>query len=228
MNKPKLQLGFSVISSFTEQKQEQEQEQEQKQEQEQEQEQEQVAPPPLGTEKTGWKTAEAEVVIRRRRVDWLENLNQDWDLKERTRWREDVPGVPGAKPRSGVKCSWSKSKAKSGKLKRMRLRSLRDGVKSVVKPKSGNELAGPAPSQPALSLPGVGNDLGAEDTGHWEDVVLLDEDDCLMEVDEGVKDDAQEPGKAVSSKKLVKKMSAASRLSRFNGHRVRTHDEMVE
>ena len=84
----------------------------------------------LGMEKSGLENAEVEVSNRRKRVDWLENLSQDWELKERTRWREDVPVVPGSKPRSGLKRSRSKSKAKPGKLKRMRLRSLKEGIKS--------------------------------------------------------------------------------------------------
>ena len=59
----------------------------------------------LGIEKTELENAEAEVTVRRRRVDWLENLSQDWELKEWTRRREDVPVVPGSKPKTGQKRS---------------------------------------------------------------------------------------------------------------------------
>ena len=107
----------------------------------------------LEAEKSGLENAEAEVIVRRRRVDWLESLMEDWDLKERTRWREDVPGVPGSKPRSGRKRTWSKSKAKPGKLKRMRLRSLKSGSNSDIKSKQdGGDLSGPASSQPGLGV----------------------------------------------------------------------------
>ena len=33
------------------------------------------------------------VLIRKKRVSWLEGLSMDWELKERTRWRDVVPGV---------------------------------------------------------------------------------------------------------------------------------------
>ena len=57
----------------------------------------------LKVEKIGLETAEAQVLVRKRRVSWLENLTEDWELKERTRWREDVPGVAKTKPTSGKK-----------------------------------------------------------------------------------------------------------------------------
>ena len=50
--------------------------------------------------------------------------------------------------------------------------------------------------------------------------------DCSMEIDKGQKDAAQGPAKAV--KQLRKRMSAPSRMSRSDGRRVRTHDELIE
>ena len=44
----------------------------------------------LGEEKSGLERSEAETVIRRRRVVWLDNLSKNWALKEQTRSREDV------------------------------------------------------------------------------------------------------------------------------------------
>ena len=55
----------------------------------------------LNTEKVGLEAAEAQVLIRKRQVSWLESLTEDWELKERTRWREVLPGVAKTKPRSG-------------------------------------------------------------------------------------------------------------------------------
>ena len=39
------------------------------------------------------------VLIRKKRVSWLEGLSTVWELKERTRWRDVVPGV---KPRTDL------------------------------------------------------------------------------------------------------------------------------
>ena len=44
-------------------------------------------------------------------------------MKERTRWREVVPGVLAVKARSGVKRSRSQSKAKPSQLKHQRKRT---------------------------------------------------------------------------------------------------------
>ena len=101
---------------------------------------------------------------------------------------------------------------------------MKDGAKSVVKPKDANDLAGPASSQPALGLLGVGSELGEEDTGQQEDVVLLDENDCTMEVVKGEKGAA--PGLAEAGMKSRKRLSAASRMSR--SERLRTYDELIE
>ena len=100
---------------------------------------------------------------------------------------------------------------------------------------AGGDLSGPASSQPALGLPGVGSGFGVEDDGQhqqhqqlWEEVVILNKDDCSMEVDEGGKDVAQGPVKAVTGKKSGKRMSAASRMSRSDRlFRVSCHDPTV-
>ena len=64
----------------------------------------------LDAEKNGLEADEAQVLIRKKRVSWLEGLTKDWELKERTRWRDVVPGVPKTKVRSGLKRTRSKSK----------------------------------------------------------------------------------------------------------------------
>ena len=73
----------------------------------------------------------------------------------------------------------------------MRLRSLRDGSKSDAKPKPGDDLSGPAPSQPALGLPGIESELGAVDDGQWEDVVLLEGNDGKKNDQEVKKEDVK-------------------------------------
>ena len=74
---------------------------------------------------------EAQVLIRKEGVNWLEGLSTDWELKERTRWGDVVPGVK-TKSRSGQKRSWSKSKVKPGKTKRMRKRARLARENAVV------------------------------------------------------------------------------------------------
>ena len=84
-------------------------------------------------------------------------------MKERTRWREVVPGVLTTKARSGVKRSRSQSKAKPGQLKRQRKRTR------LAKLNSGGgetrDQSCPAPFQLGLGLPGLESGLGALDDG---------------------------------------------------------------
>ena len=68
----------------------------------------------LEAERMGLEVDEAQVLIRKKRVSWLEGLSTDWEPKERTRWRDVVPGVK-TKLRSGLKQSRSQSKVKPGK-----------------------------------------------------------------------------------------------------------------
>ena len=155
----------------------------------------------LEMERAGLENAEAQVVVRKRRVGWLESITEDWDLKERTRWREDVPGVPRSKPRSGRKCTRSKSKAKPYKLKRMRLRSLKSGINSML---VSGDVSGPASSQPGLGLPRTGSGLEAMDDGR-EDVVILNGDDSPAKLDVGGEDTASGSIKTVKEKKPRKR-----------------------
>ena len=171
----------------------------------------------LEAEKIGLEAAEAQVLIRKRRVSWLENLTKDWELKERTRWREVVPGVAKTKSRSGMKRPRSKLKMKPGKLKRMRLRALKAGCSAAA---ASNNLSGPAPSQPGLGLPGTGSGLGAMDDGR-EDVVILGGADSSAESDA---EDASRPVSVSEKKESVKRMSAASRRSRRDGPRALTFE----
>lgn len=47
----------------------------------------------LESERKCLEVDKAQVLIRRKRVSWLEELSTDWELKERTRWRDVVPEV---------------------------------------------------------------------------------------------------------------------------------------
>ena len=112
----------------------------------------------LAAEEQGLEADLAQIRIREERISWLKGLSQDWEMKERTRWREVVPGVPKTKIRSGVKRSRSQSKAKPGQLRRQKKRARLAKLSS----ESGEpqDLSCPAPSQLGLGLPGLESGLG--------------------------------------------------------------------
>jgi len=176
----------------------------------------------LKDEESGLGKAMAEVLVREKRVSGLISLTKDWEFEERTRWRENVPVLAGWKHRSGRKRVGSQSGAKSGKVKKRRLRSSKSGAEGI----SGVEASGRSPSQPAPGLPGVGNELGNLANGlhqgeETEEVVFLDENDEVM-----VKD---EPEAVPSNLKPVKKrLSSALKRSSSKKVRPRTYDEMIE
>ena len=172
----------------------------------------------LASEERGLETALEQVRKRKERINWLKGLTQDWEMKERTRWREVVPGVLAAKTRTGVKRSWSQSKAKPGQLKQQRKRTR------LAKLSTGSgepqDLSCPAPSQLGLGLPGLESELGALDDS-LEEVEVAG---IPTGVPTGVPDEAGpvvKPGPA-------KRMSAASRRSLRDGPRVLTYDEIIE
>ena len=79
----------------------------------------------LEEESEGMKKCEEELRVRKMRVGWLTKLSTDWEYKERTKWKGEVPALPTPKVRSGVK---RKKNPRPGKLKRMKLRSLREST----------------------------------------------------------------------------------------------------
>ena len=168
----------------------------------------------LAAEEQGLEADLAQIRIREERISWLKGLSQDWEMKERTRWREVVPGVPKTKIRSGVKRSRSQSKAKPGQLRRQKKRAR------LAKLSSGDggprDQLCPDPSKLGLGLPGLESGLGALDNG-LEEVEVAG-------VPAGVPGGA---GSVVGSGP-VKRMSAASRRSRKDGPRVLTYDEIIE
>ena len=103
----------------------------------------------------GLRRSEEETEMRRKRVAWLEKLASDWEYEERSRWKEETPALSPPRKRSGIK---RKSVSHPGKLKRLRMRNLRDsGVGS-----SAGESVGTFLDQPAPGSSGVRNDSGEE------------------------------------------------------------------
>ena len=126
----------------------------------------------------GLRKSEEETERRRKRVAWLEKLASDWEYKERSRWKEETPTLNPSKKRSGLK---RKSVSRPDKLKRLRMRSLRDsGVGS-----SAGESVGTSLDQPAPGSSGVRNDSGEEvsepqQEASFEEVVMVEEDDNVF------------------------------------------------
>ena len=105
-----------------------------------------------------------------------------WELNERTRWRDVVPGVK-TKNRSGLKRSRSKSKVKPGKTKRMKKRARLAKENAAVGEGSGVP-SGSAPTQPGSDFPETGNGLEDKEDGR-EIVVFWTELICPRILSEG-------------------------------------------
>ena len=169
----------------------------------------------LEEESEGMRKCEEELRVRRRRVDRLTKLSEDWEYEERTRWREEAP-LPNPKVRSGVK---RKKSSKPGKQKRLRMRSSRDVAES-----NAEEPVGLSPSQPSpgssRGRSGFGGSASGplQEDGSEEVVVLDEEDDVFLEAEEGRTEEVASP----------KRMSAALRFSRRVVERTPTYDEMIE
>ena len=174
----------------------------------------------LASEERGREVLLEQLKKRDERIDWLKGLTQDWEMKERTRWRDLVPEV--MKTRTGVKRSRSQSKAKPGQTKRKRMRSRR--AKLSVDAGAPQDLSCPAPSQLGLGLPGLESGFGAVDDG-LEEVEVAG---VPGGVPSGVP--ASDPGRPgpVVKPGPVKRMSAASRKSRKDAPRVLTYDKIIE
>ena len=117
----------------------------------------------LAAEERGLEAALDQIRKREERINWLKGLTQDWEMKEKTRWREVVPGVLAVKARSGVKRSRNQSKAKPGQLKRQRKRTRLAKLNSESR--EPQDQSCPTPSQLGLGLPGLESGLGALDDG---------------------------------------------------------------
>ena len=113
----------------------------------------------LASEEQGREAALEQLRMRDERISWLKALSKDWEMKERAKWRDVVPGVLKAKARTGVKRSRSQSKAKPRQLKRQRKRSR--PAKLSLGSGAPQDLSCPAPSHLRLGLPGLESGLGA-------------------------------------------------------------------
>ena len=168
----------------------------------------------LMEEQEGLRKSEEETERRRKRVAWLEKLASDWEYEERSRWKEETPALNPSKKRSGVK---RKSVSRPGKLKRLRMRSLRDsGVGS-----SAGESASTSLGQPVPGSSGARNGSGEEvsepqQEASFEEVVVVEEDDdvFLEEKEEQLRKE--------------KRMSAAPGVVRRVVDRPPTYDELIE
>ena len=64
------------------------------------------------------KKSETETEIQRAQVVWLEELDSNWSLNERTRCMDSILELSSWRRRNGRKRSYSKVKSKPGKNKR--------------------------------------------------------------------------------------------------------------
>jgi len=162
----------------------------------------------------GLRKSEEETERRRKRVAGLEKLASDWEYEEQSRWKEETPTLNPSKKRSGLK---RKSVSRPGKLKRLRMRSLRDsGVGS-----SAGESVGTSLDQPAPGPSRVRNDSGEEvsepqQDACFEEVVMVEEDDDVF---------LEEKEEKVQKRK---RMSAAPGIVRRVEERPLTYDEIIE
>ena len=170
----------------------------------------------LEEESEGMRKCEEELRVRRRRVDRLTKLSEDWEYEERTRWREEAP-LPNPKVRSGVK---RKKSSKPGKQKRLRMKSARETVAGS----RAEEPVGLSPSQPSpgssRGRSGFGESVSGplQEDGSEEVVILEDDDDVFLEAEE-------ERSERVAS---PKRRSAALKFSRKVVERTPTYDERIE
>ena len=172
----------------------------------------------LASEVQGREAALEQLRMRDERISWLKALSKDWEMKERAKWRDVVPGVLKAKARTGVKRSRSQSKAKPRQLKRQRKRSR--PAKLSLGSGAPQDLSCPAPSHLRLGLPGLESGLGALD----DDLEEVEVAGVPPGVPAGV------PGEAgpVVKPGPAKRMSAACRRSRKDGPRILSYDEIIE
>ena len=165
----------------------------------------------------GLRRSEEEMEKRRERVAWLKKLASDWEYEERSRWKEETPTLNPSKKRSGIK---RKALPRPGELKRLKMRSLRDGgVGSTAEESGGTSL-----DQPAPGSSGVRSDFREEvskpqQEDDFEEVVILQgEDDVFLEEEEEKKVEVTIP----------RRQSAGLRFSRKVVERPPTYDELIE
>ena len=144
-------------------------------------------------------------------------LSSDCEYEERIRWKDDTPALSTLKKRSRVK---REKNPRSGKLKRMRMRSLKENAAGST----AEEPVGVSPSKPSPGSSGARNGLGENVSGpqqedSYEEVVMVDEEDEVFLEDEGEKEEeVPSPWR----------QSAALRFSRRVVERPHTYDEFIK
>ena len=159
----------------------------------------------------------AETRMRRKRMVWLNKLSSHGEYEGRTRWKDETPALSTRKKRSGVK---REKNPRSGKLKRMRMKSLKENAAGST----AEEPVGVSPSQPSPGSSGAGNGLREnvswpQQEDGYEEVVMVDEEDEVFLEDEGEKEE-----KVPSPWR----QSAALRFSRRVVEQPLTCDELIE
>jgi len=147
----------------------------------------------------------AETWMRSKRMVWLNRLSSDWEYEERTRWKDETPALSTPKKRE--------KNPRSGKLKRMRMRSLMEGAAGST----AKEPAGIPPSQPSPGLSGARNGFRVIVSGPQQENSY--EDDEVFLEDEGEKEE-----KVL----LPRSQSAALRFGRTVVERPLTYDDLIE
>ena len=140
----------------------------------------------------------------------------DWEYEERTKWK-GVPALPAPKVRSCVK---RKKNSRPGKLKRMKMRSLREsGAGSTAEEPVGVSSSQPSPGS-SIARNGFGESVsGPQQEDGYEELVMMDEEDEVFLENEGEKEEK------VSS---PRRLSAALRFSRRVVEQPLTYDELIE
>ena len=171
----------------------------------------------LDEESEGLRKCEEELKMRKKRVEWLTKLSSDWEYEERTKWKGEVPALPAPKVRSGVK---RKKNPRPGKLKRMKMRSLRESAAgSTAEEPVGVSLSQPSPGSSGARK-GFGESVSRpQEEDGYEEVVMMDE-----EVEVFLDDDGELDEKLSSPRRV----SAALRFSRRVLERPLTYDELIE
>ena len=171
----------------------------------------------LEEESEGLRKCEEELKVKKMRVAWFTKLSTDWKYEESINWKGEVPAQPASKVRSSVK---RKKNPRPGKLKRMRMRSLKESAAGST----AEELVGVSLSQPSPGSSGARNGFresvsGPQQEDGYEEVVIVDEEDEVF-----LKDEREKEEEVPSPRR----QSAALRFSMRVVERPLTYDELIE
>ena len=174
----------------------------------------------LAEESAVWERSKIETRMRGERVAWLQGLSSDWSLRERTRWREGIPGLPEWKKRVGRKRTWSKTKSKPGKNQRKKMKlAVRSKENVTVK------VAACVPGDPGVDLPGQGPaQVVSGVVGETPDPDKGEGGVGDVVPEEGVADAVNRRARMTP----VRRNQGGVRSARSDAWRFRTYDELIE